>query len=78
MADTYSQIIIQLVSAVEGRQSLIGPAHQEDKQYITGIVKKYGQQNACGWVSCWTQSALGLGLPSLQTCCPAGDRGMVG
>ena len=40
MPDTYTQIIIQLVFAVEGRQSLIAPAHQEEvNKYITGIVK---------------------------------------
>jgi hypothetical protein len=40
MPDTYAQIIIQLVFAVEGRQSLIAPPHQEEvNKYITGIVK---------------------------------------
>ncbi|HKV41363.1 MAG TPA: IS200/IS605 family transposase [Blastocatellia bacterium] len=40
MADTYSQIIIQLVFAVEGRQSLISPEHQEElNKYVTGIVR---------------------------------------
>jgi putative transposase len=39
MGDTYSQIIIQLVFAVEGRQSLISPKYQEEvNKYITGIV----------------------------------------
>jgi len=39
MADTYTQIIIQLVFAVEGRQSLISPNYQEEvNKYITGIV----------------------------------------
>jgi putative transposase len=41
MADTYSQIIIQLVFAVEERQSLIAPGRQEEvNKYITGIVRK--------------------------------------
>ncbi|MGH9760914.1 MAG: IS200/IS605 family transposase [Blastocatellia bacterium] len=40
MPDTYSQIIIQLVFAVEARQSLISPKHQEEvNKYITGIVR---------------------------------------
>jgi putative transposase len=40
MPDTYSQIIIQLVFAVEGRQSLISTKHQEElNKYITGIVQ---------------------------------------
>ena len=40
MPDSYSQIIIQLVFAVEGRQSLISPKHQEEvNKYITGIVQ---------------------------------------
>jgi len=38
MPDTYTPIIIQLVFAVEGRQSLIAPAHQEEvNKYIIGI-----------------------------------------
>src|SRR5262245_17435121 len=41
MPDTYSQIIIQLVFAVEARQSLIAATHQEEvNKYITGIVTK--------------------------------------
>jgi putative transposase len=41
MANTYSQIIIQLVFAVEERQSLIAPGRQEEvNKYITGIVRK--------------------------------------
>ena len=39
MANTYSQIYIHVVFAVEGRQSLIGPEHNDELQkYITGIV----------------------------------------
>jgi REP element-mobilizing transposase RayT len=39
MANTYSQIYIQVVFAVEGRQSLIAPEHNDELQkYIVGIV----------------------------------------
>lgn len=39
MANTYTQIYIHVVFAVEGRQSLIKPEHNEELQkYITGIV----------------------------------------
>jgi len=39
MANTYSQIYIQVVFAVEGRHSLIVPEHNDELQkYITGIV----------------------------------------
>jgi len=39
MANTYTQIYIHVVFAVEGRQSLITPEHnQELQKYITGIV----------------------------------------
>ncbi len=39
MANTYSQIYIQIVFAVEGRQNLIDPKHNDELQkYITGIV----------------------------------------
>ncbi|NJM54627.1 MAG: IS200/IS605 family transposase [Verrucomicrobiae bacterium] len=39
MANTYTQIYIQVVFAVEGRQSLIAPEHNDELQkYITGIV----------------------------------------
>lgn len=41
MANTYSQIYIQIVFAVEGRQNLIDPLHNDELQkYITGIVTK--------------------------------------
>ena len=43
MANTYSQIYIQTVFAVEGRLSLIKPDFKEDLyKYITGIVKNQG------------------------------------
>jgi REP element-mobilizing transposase RayT len=39
MANTYTQIYIQVVFAVEGRQNLIVPKHNDELQrYITGIV----------------------------------------
>jgi REP-associated tyrosine transposase len=39
MANTYSQIYIQVVFAPEGRQNLIAPKHREELQrYMTGIV----------------------------------------
>ncbi len=39
MANTYTQIYIHVVFAVEGRQSLIQPEHNDELQkYITGIV----------------------------------------
>ena len=45
MANTYSQIYIQIVFAVEGRQNLIDPKHNDDLQkYITGIVKRQRQK----------------------------------
>lgn len=45
MANTYSQIYIQIVFAVEGRQNLIDPAHNDELQkYITGIVTAQEQK----------------------------------
>jgi putative transposase len=45
MANTYSQIYIQVVFAVEGRQSLITAERKEELQkYITGIVTRQGQK----------------------------------
>lgn len=45
MANTYSEIYIQTVFAVEGRLSLIKPDFKEDLyKYITGIVKNQGQK----------------------------------
>jgi REP element-mobilizing transposase RayT len=39
MANTYTQIYLHVVFAVEGRQSLIVPEHNDELQkYITGIV----------------------------------------
>lgn len=40
MANTYTQIYIHVVFAVEGRQNLIQPKHNDELQkYITGIVQ---------------------------------------
>ena len=45
MANTYSQIYIQIVFAVESRQNLIDPAHNDEVQkYITGIVTAQRQK----------------------------------
>src|SRR5215472_9029239 len=45
MANTYTQIYIQVVFAVQGRQNLIGPERKEELQkYMTGIVTRQGQK----------------------------------
>ena len=45
MANTYSQIHIQIVFAVKGRQNLIRKEHREElHKYITGIVTNKGQK----------------------------------
>ena len=45
MANTYTQIYIQIVFAVEGRQNLIDPEHNDELQkYITGIVTAQRQK----------------------------------
>lgn len=45
MANTFSQIYIQVVFAVSGRQSLIRSAFKEEVyKYITGIVRNHGQK----------------------------------
>lgn len=45
VANTYSQIYIQVVFAVQGRQNLIRPEHKEELQkYMTGIVSHQGQK----------------------------------
>lgn len=45
MANTYTQLYVQLVFAVKGRQSLIKKQHRERiHKYITGIVQKRGQK----------------------------------
>src|SRR5687768_16907661 len=45
MPNTYSQIYIQVVFAVEGRQNLVSPEWREElHKYITGIINKRGQK----------------------------------
>src|SRR6185295_7375625 len=45
MANTYSQIYIQIVFAVQGRQSLIQADHKvEIQKYIAGIIRKQNQK----------------------------------
>lgn len=45
MANTFSQIYIQTVFAVQNRLSLIRPEFKEDLyKYITGIVRNQGQK----------------------------------
>jgi putative transposase len=45
MANTYSQIYVHIVFAVEGRQNLISPSHNDELQkYITGIVSGQKQK----------------------------------
>jgi len=45
MASTYTQIYIQVVFAVEGRQNLIRPERKEElHKYITGIVTRQRQK----------------------------------
>jgi putative transposase len=45
MANTYTQIYVQVVFAVQGRQNLIHPDRKEElHKYITGIVTRQGQK----------------------------------
>ena len=45
MANTYTQIYIQIVFAVKGRQSLISKEHREElHKFITGIVSNRAQK----------------------------------
>jgi hypothetical protein len=45
MANTYSQIYIQIVFAVDGRLSLIRPEFKAELfKYMTGIVRNQGQK----------------------------------
>jgi hypothetical protein len=51
MANTYTQIYIQVVFAVQGRQNLIRKEHKEElHKYITGIVTHRAR-------SCWPFTA---------------------
>jgi len=45
MANTYTQIYIQVVFAVQGRQNLIRPSRKEElHKYITGIITRQGHK----------------------------------
>jgi hypothetical protein len=45
MANTYTQLYVQIVFAVEGRQNLISPDRKEElHRYITGIVTRNRQK----------------------------------
>jgi len=45
MANTYSQIYIQIVFAVQNRQALINPTWEDELfKYISGIIKNKGQK----------------------------------
>tara|TARA_A100000171_G_scaffold27682_1_gene25765 strand:+ start:4049 stop:4507 length:459 start_codon:yes stop_codon:yes gene_type:complete len=45
MANTYTQIYVQIVFAVKGRENLIKPKNKETlHKFITGIVKNRGQK----------------------------------
>lgn len=48
MANTYTQIYLQIVFAVEGRQNLIAPQHNDELQkYITGIITAQKHKLIC-------------------------------
>ena len=50
MANTYTQIYLHVVFAVEGRQNLIAPAHNDELQkYITGIVTAQKHKLSLAW-----------------------------
>ena len=45
MANTYTQIYVQIVFAVQGRQSLTQRQHNDELQkYMTGIISGQGQK----------------------------------
>jgi putative transposase len=45
MANTYTQIYIHIVFAVQGRQNLIRREHNDELQkYLTGIISRRGQK----------------------------------
>lgn len=45
MANTYTQIYIQVVFAVQGRQNLIRPEFKDELyKYIAGIIRNHGQK----------------------------------
>ena len=48
MADTFSQIYIQIVFAVKGRENLISPSWENELfKYMTGIIQNKGQKLLC-------------------------------
>jgi putative transposase len=48
MADTFSQIYIQIVFAVKGRENIISPSWENELyKYITGIIQNKGQKLLC-------------------------------
>lgn len=48
MANTYSQIYIQIIFAVQGRMNLIPKQHREElHKYMSGIVNKRGAKMLC-------------------------------
>ena len=48
MANTYSQLLVQIIFAVRGRQNLISNRWKDELfRYITGIVTKKGQKLLC-------------------------------
>ena len=50
MANTYTQIYVHVVFAVEGRQNLIQPGHNDELQkYITGIVTAQKHKLSLAW-----------------------------
>jgi len=45
VANTFTQIYLQVIFAVEWRQSLIAPEHKKEIQkYITGIIRNKSQK----------------------------------
>ena len=48
MADTFSQIYIQIVFALKGRENLISPSRENELyKYMTGIIQNKGQKLLC-------------------------------
>jgi putative transposase len=45
MANTYSQLIVQIIFAVNGRDNLISSKNREElEKYISGIIENKGQK----------------------------------
>lgn len=69
MADTYSQIYIQVVFAVQNREALINHSWEEELyKYITGIVQNKGQKML---TINGTQDHIHLFIGMKPTCCLA-------